>query len=117
MALKHYKLSFANSAVADQIKLKTYILKNFIYEEYGHNFDAKMKSASLYIKNTASTIRPTSFFYRGYVIYMLVHKSYLFFYVVDEEKSEITVLRVLNEGRDWISIIKKWLRKNGTENE
>ena len=39
----------------------------------------------------------------------------LFFYVVDEDKAVITVLRILNDGRDWMSIIKKWLRKHGTE--
>lgn len=37
------------------------------------------------------------------------------FYVVDEDKAVITVLRILNDGRDWMSIIKKWLRKHGTE--
>lgn len=115
MSFKNYSLTFAKSAVEDQIELKKYILQHFLYEEYGDNFDAKMKSAALYIKNTASAIRPTSFYYRGYVIYMLVHKTYLFFYVVDEDKSTITVLRILNDGRDWMSIIKKWLRKNGTE--
>ncbi len=117
MALKNYSLTFAKSALEDQIELKTYILEHFMYDEYGDNFDAKMKSAALYIKNTASSIRPTSFYYRKYVIYMLVHKSYLFFYVVDEEKATITVLRILNDGRDWMSIIKKWLRKNGTEKQ
>ena len=76
-----------------------------------------MKSAALYIKNTASSIRSTSFYYLKYVIYMLVHKSYLFFYVVDEEKAAITVLRILNDGRAWMSIIKKLLRKNGTEKQ
>lgn len=28
------------------------------------------------------------------------------FYVVDEDKAVITVLRILNDGRDWMSIIK-----------
>ena len=86
-----------------------------MYDEYGDNFDVKMKSAALYIKNTASSIRPTSFYYHKYVIYMLVHKSYFFFYVVDGKKAAITVLRILNDGRAWMSIIKKWLRKKGTE--
>ena len=116
MALKNYTLTFAESASSDQVQLKKYIIENF-YVEYGDNFDAKMKSAAIVIKNTASSIRPTSFFYRGYVIYMLVHKTYLFFYVVDEDKNAITVLRVLNEGRDWMKIIKDWLRKNGADKQ
>ena len=115
MAFKHYELIFTESAQEDQIELKKYILKRFQYEEYAHNFDAKMKSAALVIKNAAASIRPTSFFYRGYVIYMLVHKSYLFFYVVDEEKSVIAVLRVLKDGREWMTIIKDWLRTNGID--
>ena len=48
---------------------------------------------------------------------MLELKQYIIthFYVVDEEKNAITVLRVLNEGRDWMKIIKDWLRKNGAD--
>ena len=91
MALKNYTLTFAESASGDMLELKQYIITHF-YVEYGDNFDSKMKSAAKNIKNTASSIRPTSFFYRGYVIYMLVHKTYLFFYVVDEDKNAITVL-------------------------
>ncbi len=75
MALKNYSLVFANSAFEDLQDIKTYILEHFLYEEYGDNFDAKIKSAALVIKNTATSIRPTSFYYRGYVIYMLVHKN------------------------------------------
>ena len=109
MALPEYTLEFSESAAQDQIELKAYIFKEFKYREYGNNFDKKMKSATKAIKDAASSIRPTSFYYRGYVIYMLVHKTYLFFYVVDEVNRNITVLRVLKEGRNWMSIIKKWL--------
>lgn len=115
MALKEYTLTFAESASSDQISLKKYILENFGYVEYGESFDSKMKSAVKVIKNAASSIRPTSFYYRGYVIYMLVHKTYLFFYVVDEELDNITVLRALNDGRNWKAIIRDWLRKNGAD--
>ena len=109
MPILNYKLSFADSARQDQKMLKSYILREFKYKEYGKSFDTKMKSAAKVIKHTASSIRPTSFFYRGYSIFMLTHKTYLFFYVVNEETKMITVLRVLKEGREWMKIIKKWI--------
>lgn len=113
MALFNYRLNFAKSARNDQKEIKRYIIREFGYREYGKNFDAKMKSAANVIKNAASHIRPTSLYYRGYNIYMMVHKTYLFFYVVNEEKHIITVLRVLNEGREWMKIIKDWIKDNG----
>jgi hypothetical protein len=36
----------------------------------------------------------------------------LFFYVVDEEKQKVTVLRVLQDGMNWKIIIKRWLEEN-----
>ncbi len=50
--------------------------------------------------------------YRGYDIYLKPYKSYLFFYVVDEETSTVTVLRVLQDGMNWEFILEKWLRNN-----
>lgn len=110
MELFEYRLVFARSAREDQKALKRYILEEFKYRQYGKNFDAKMKSAAKTIKNAASHIRPTSLYYRGYNIFMMVHKTYLFFYVVDEEKHRITVLRVLNEGREWMTVIRDWIK-------
>lgn len=40
---------------------------------------------------------------------MMPSQSYLLFFVVDENKFEVTILRVLQDGQDWEYIIKQWL--------
>lgn len=112
MPLSKYKLQFTESARNDQKEFRRYIVKEFGYKGYGRNFDNKMKSAVKAIKAAASSIRPTSLYYREYNIYMLVHKTYLFFYVVDETTKTITVIRVMQDGMDWMNRLKRWTKQN-----
>ncbi len=43
---------------------------------------------------------------------MKPYRSYLFFYIVDEEEMMVTVLRVLQDGMNWQYIIRCWLEQN-----
>lgn len=54
----------------------------------------------------------TDFQYRGYDIYIEPCENHLLFYTVNENRSTVTVLRILQDGMDWQNIIKRWLRKN-----
>lgn len=45
-------------------------------------------------------------------IYIKPYHSCLLFYIVDEHKSEVTVLRVLQDREDWQFIITEWLFAN-----
>ena len=54
----------------------------------------------------------TEFTYRGYDIHFLYSQSYLLFFVVNEKKREVTILRVLQDGQDWEYIIGQWLKAN-----
>lgn len=109
--LKNYKIRFVPSARDDLARMKKYILSEFKYSQYGVNFDNKIKEASKIIKNSPTSYRATEFRYKGYDIYMRCVKSYLFFYVVDDNK--ISVLRVLKDGMNWEYIMKLWIVKNG----
>lgn len=52
------------------------------------------------------------FKYREYDIYIEPIENHLLFFIVNEYKSTVTVLRVLQDGMDWQYIIKKWLKEN-----
>ena len=45
--------------------------------------------------------------YRGYVIHKKCYKSYLIFYMINDEKHEVYVLRVLKEMMDWKKLLKQ----------
>ena len=109
--LKNHTIRFVPSARDDLERMKKYILSEFKYSQYGVNFDNKIKAASNLIKNSPTSYQSTEFRYKGHDIYMRCVKSYLFFYVVDDNK--ISVLRVLKDGMNWEYIMKMWIVKNG----
>lgn len=51
------------------------------------------------------------FEYRGYSIHLMPFQSYLLFFVIDEQKREVTILRVLQDGQDWEYIMQEWLKE------
>ena len=54
----------------------------------------------------------TGFVYRGYEIYMKPTNNHLLFYIIDEAKKIVTILRVLQDGMDWEYIIGCWIERN-----
>lgn len=111
MGITKYKVVIAQSGKRDIQAMKKYILDNFKYRELAENFSRKMKKAMKTLDVFPSSHKSTGFEYRGYIIYLKSHNSYLLFYVVNEPKKRITVLRVMQDGMNWQFIIKKWLRE------
>ena len=54
----------------------------------------------------------TEFSYKGYNIYLKPRNTYLIFYIIDENTLTVTILRVLQDGKDWKPIIFDWLHDN-----
>ena len=71
-----------------------------------------MKEAAKEIKKLPTGYSKTEFQYRGYDIYIKPYRTYLFFYVVDEQRQTVTMLRVLQDGMNWEYIIERWIREN-----
>ncbi len=105
-----YKIEYTFSSRDDMRKMKKYILDTFKYRELGENFTKKMKEAAEGLKTLPTGFDTIEFQYRGYDIYMKPYRTYLFFYVVDEDKKIVTVLRVMQDGMDWQFILKRWLK-------
>ena len=106
-----YKIEYTYSSRDDIRGMKEYILKTFKYRELGENFTKKMKEAAKEIKKLPTGYSKTEFQYRGYDIYIKPYRTYLFFYVVDEQRRTVTMLRVLQDGMNWEYIIKQWIRE------
>lgn len=85
-------------------------MDTFKYRELEENFTKKMKEATEGLKTLPTGFDTVGFQYRGYDIHMKPYRTYLFFYVVDNEKKTVTVLRVMQDGMDWQFILKRWLK-------
>jgi toxin ParE1/3/4 len=54
----------------------------------------------------------TGFMDWGYQICTKPRDTYLVFYVVDESKQVVPVLRIMQDGMNWQYIIGRWIRKS-----
>jgi Plasmid stabilisation system protein. len=109
MGITKYKVVIAQSGKGDIQAMKKYIIENFKYRELAENFSRKMKNTMKKLDVFPEAHKPTDFEYRGYRIYLKLANSYLLFYVVNEKKKIITVLRVMQDGMNWKFIIKRWI--------
>lgn len=112
MEVKKYKIQFTKSSKDDIREMKEYILRTFCYWELGESFSKKMRKAVEKLKVLPTGYDTIDFAYRGYKIYLKPYQTYLFFFVVDEPKRTVTILRVLQDGMNWQHIMKRWLRSN-----
>lgn len=76
------------------------------------NFSKKIREATNGLKVLPKGHNTTDFEYRGYTIYLKPYRTYLIFYIVDEEKSIVTILRVLRDGMYWQYILRRWLKES-----
>lgn len=111
MSTERYKIEYAKSSREDMKRIKKYILDTFKYREYGENFTKTMKKAAEGLKVLPTGFGMIGLQYRGYDIHIKPYRTYLLFYVVDQEKNTVTMLRVLKEGMDWEHIIRTWLKR------
>ena len=54
----------------------------------------------------------TGFLDWGYQICTNPRDTYLVFYVLDESKQVVPVLRIMQDGMNWQYIIGRWIRKS-----
>ncbi len=107
-----YRVLITEIAKDDIKEKKKYILKNFKYREYADNFSKEIKKAVQGLDTLPDGYGTTGFRYRGYDIYLKAYKNYLLFYTVDKSDATVTVLRLLQDGMDWESIIRQWLSRS-----
>ena len=108
---KKYKVKYTYSSRDDIRGMKKYILDNFKYRELGENFTKKIKTAVDGLKSLPESHNTTGILYRGYNIYLKPYRTYLLFYIVDEELLTVTILRILKDGMNWQYILNRWIQE------
>ena len=112
MRNKKYQVVIAESAKRDVAEKKNYILEHFEYRQYAEDFSQKMKKAISQLDTFPTGYAVTDFQYIGYKIYLKPQSGCLIFYTIDEQKSAVTVLRILQNRMNWRYIIWDWINKD-----
>ena len=107
-----YHVEIAESGKQDVKDIKKYILDHFKYRELGENFSRKIKKAALGLDTFPQGHGKAGFAYRGYEIRLKPADTYLLFYVIDEQKKKVTILRVMQDGMNWQFILQRWIQQN-----
>ena len=107
-----YHVEIAESGKQDVKDIKKYILDHFKYRELGENFSRKIKKAALGLDTFPQGHGKAGFVYRGYEIHLKPVDTYLLFYVIDEQKKKVTILRVMQDGMNWQFILQRWIQQN-----
>lgn len=108
---KSYKIQYTYTSRDDIRRMKRYILDNFKYRELGENFTKKIKTAVDGLRTFPTGHNITGIRYRGYDIYFKPYRTYLLFYIVDDNLLVVTILRVLQYGMNWQYILNYWIHE------
>lgn len=103
----NYRVLIADEAIADIFGLVQYIYTELCNTDAAdklyHNLNREVKNMGDFpLKFSDSGIK-----YRGYIIHKKVYESYLFFYIINSEKQEVYVLRVIKDLMNWRKILSR----------
>lgn len=112
MEQKRYKIKYTYSGRDDIKEKKQYILDTFKYRGLAKRFADKIKTAVEDLRVFPLGYKATGFRYRGYDIHIKSYDSYLLFFTVDREQSEVIILRILQDRQNWEYILVRWIQQN-----
>lgn len=103
----NYRVLLADEAIADIFELVQYIHTDLCNpdaaEKLYYNLNREVKNMGDFpLKFSDSGIK-----YRGYIIHKKIYESYLIFYIVNNEKQEACVLRVIKDLMNWKKILNR----------
>lgn len=102
-----YRVLVADEAIEDIFNLVRYIYRDLcnpdaadklyydLYHEVENMGDFPMKFSDTGIR------------YRGHIIHKKVYNSYLIFYIVNKEKQEVYVLRIIKDLMEWQNLLNR----------
>lgn len=103
----NYRVLVADEAIEDIFDYVKYIHLELCNpdaaEKLYQNLNREVKNMGDFpLKFSDSGIR-----YRGYVIHKKVFESYLIFYIINDKKQEVYVLRIIKDLMNWQKILRK----------
>ena len=101
------RVLIADEAVNDIFGLVQYIHKNLCNQDAAMKLYQNLHREVKNIGNFPLKYADSGIKYRGYIIHKKVYESYLIFYIINSEKQEIYVLRVIKDLMNWKKILNE----------
>ena len=104
-----YNLRETNDAINDVTALAIYMIDEFKNDIAALNFLENYDSAIQSLRRFPYRFRGISIETMGYEIRLKPYDTYNIFFVVNENKNEIVIIRVLKDLQDWKSIVFQYV--------
>ena len=92
--------------------IKSYITRRFKYQELADEFILKIKNAITALDTFPGRFPASGFVYRNKTIYLKSKDNGLIFYIIEESKQKVYVLRIMHNRMNWKAILERWLCQN-----
>lgn len=103
----NYSVLVADEAIDDIFEAVRYISTELCNPDAAQKLYYDLNREVKSMGNFPLKFSASGFLYRGYIIHKKAYSSYLIFYIVDNEKQEIYVLRVIKDLMNWQNILDK----------
>ena len=103
----NYKVFVTDEAINDMVDLIQYIRIQLCNPDAAHKLYCDLGREISGIGGFPLKFADSGIRYRGYVIHKKVYESYLLFYIINDEKQEVYVLRVLKNLVDWQNLLQR----------
>lgn len=104
--MQEYKVLVTWEAIHDVANISDYIERNFT-QDTADKFQNNLEKQLNNLKYFPYSLPKTELSYKEYSIYMKLFIPSLIFYIVDEGRKEVHILRILREESNWNHILKK----------
>lgn len=103
----NYSVLVADEAIEDIFQLIKYIHKELCNPDAAEKLYQELKQEISNLGLFPRKFMETEIKYRGYIIHKKVFKTYLIFYIINDEEERVYTLRVMKELMNWKSILRQ----------
>lgn len=102
----NYKVLVTDEAIEDIFGLIRYIHLEFCNPDAAENLYNNLNREVKNVGEFPFKFSDSGIKYRGYLIHKKVYDSYLIFYIINDKKKEVYVLRVIQDLMNWRTILR-----------
>ena len=103
----NYRVLIADEALADIFGLVQYIHTELCNPDAAEKLYENLKRETKNMGDFPLKFSDSGIKYRRYIIHKKIYESYLIYYIINSEKQEVYVLRVIKDLMNWRKILNR----------
>ena len=103
----NYRVLIADEALDDIFGLVQYIHTELCNPDAAEKLYESLNRETKNMGDFPLKFSDSGIKYRGYIIHKKVYESYLIFYIINSEKQEVYVLRIIKDLMNWVNIMNR----------